>query len=76
MAEYHEQEEIFKLRLGHLKKVCETSVGFCLLPEVVESCVICFLLKKSNLKKEEKVSKLKTFRPKKKKNGITFACLC
>lgn len=23
MAEYHEQEEIFKLRLGHLKKVCE-----------------------------------------------------
>lgn len=22
LAEYHEQEEIFKLRLGHLKKVC------------------------------------------------------
>lgn len=23
LAEYHEQEEIFKLRLGHLKKVCQ-----------------------------------------------------
>lgn len=26
LAEYHEQEEIFKLRLGHLKKVCIWSV--------------------------------------------------
>lgn len=23
LAEYHEQEEIFKLRLGHIKKVCQ-----------------------------------------------------
>lgn len=27
LAEYHEQEEIFKLRLGHLKKVRHRAAG-------------------------------------------------
>ena len=49
MAEYHEQEEIFKLRLGHLKKVREAYAGHFILPEVVESCVFRFLLKKAKL---------------------------
>lgn len=49
MAEYHEQEEIFKLRLGHLKKVREAYAGHFILPEVVESCVLHFLLKKAKL---------------------------
>lgn len=32
LAEYHEQEEIFKLRLGHLKKVCIDDIQIPLLP--------------------------------------------
>lgn len=31
LAEYHEQEEIFKLRLGHLKKVSPSIHYLCLL---------------------------------------------
>ena len=72
MAEYHEQEEIFKLRLGHLKKVCEAYAGFFSLPEDVGSCVISFLLKKSKLKRES--TQIKNFGP--KKRGIKDAFLC
>jgi len=61
LAEYHEQEEIFKLRLGHLKKVREAYAGHFILPEVVESCVFRFLLKKAKLtEKKDPNLKLKT----------------
>lgn len=61
MAEYHEQEEIFKLRLGHLKKVRGAYAGHSILPEVVESCVLRFLLKKAELtEKKDPNLKLQT----------------
>lgn len=40
LAEYHEQEEIFKLRLGHLKKVCveEHSDSFMVIQTLRQRC--------------------------------------
>lgn len=42
LAEYHEQEEIFKLRLGHLKKVHST-------PESIPSAVSFFFFMRNPL---------------------------
>lgn len=65
MAEYHEQEEIFKLRLGHLKKVCETYAEFLVCNQRLwRVCIISLLLEKSSYER-----KYPDFSQKKKRGG-------
>lgn len=53
LAEYHEQEEIFKLRLGHPQKVREAYAGHFILPGGCGKLCFTFLIKEGKTYREK-----------------------